>query len=362
MSDGAEEAEKSHEPTAHKLQKSREKGDIARSADLSVAASYAGLILAAAAVGADTVSTFGTGLLVLLDQPDKLAELIFEGSASAPIGGLIQSLAVPLLPWFGLPAAAVLLAIAAQRGFVFAPTKIEPKLSRVSILKNAKNKFGRSGLFEFSKSFSKLLIYSACLGFLLKARLSDIISTVGTSPELAITLLTRLCIEFLSLVLLIAIVIGFVDAVWQHKEHLRKNMMSRKEVSDEHKESEGDPHLKQKRRQRAHEIATSQMMIAVPDADVVIVNPTHFAVALKWSRTRGAAPTCVAKGVDEIAASIRQAAISANVPIHHDPPTARALHASVEIGQEIREEHYQAVAAAIRFAEKMRLRAKEQGW
>ncbi len=102
----------------------------------------------------------------------------------------------------------------------------------------------------------------------------------------------------------------------------------------------------------------SQMMKDVPTADVVIVNPTHYAVALKWSKLPGAAPVCVAKGVDEIAAAIRRTAIEAGVPIHSDPPTARALHATIDIGQEIHEEHYRAVAAAIRFAERMRLRAR----
>ena len=151
-----------------------------------------------------------------------------------------------------------------------------------------------------------------------------------------------------------------VDYLWQHAEHLRKNRMSRKELQDETKDAEGDPHVKQQRRQRAQDIASNQMMADVPKADVVIVNPTHFAVALKWSRATGTAPVCVAKGVDEVAAAIRSKAGNAGVPIHSDPPTARALHATVEIGQEIAEEYYRPVAAAIRFAEAMRKRAKGQ--
>lgn len=102
----------------------------------------------------------------------------------------------------------------------------------------------------------------------------------------------------------------------------------------------------------------NQMLADVPEADVVVVNPTHYAVALKWSRLPGEAPVCVAKGVDEIAARIREKAQEAAIPIHRDPPTARALHAIVEIGQEIPEEQYRAVAAAIRFADAMRQRAK----
>ena len=130
--------------------------------------------------------------------------------------------------------------------------------------------------------------------------------------------------------------------------------MSFQDLKDETKRTEGDPHMKQSRQQRGREIAMNRMLLDVPKADVIIVNPTHYAVALKWSRAPGSAPICVAKGVDEIAKRIREAAVEHQVPIHSDPPTARALHATVDIGDEIEPEHYQAVAAAIRFADALR--------
>jgi flagellar biosynthesis protein FlhB len=136
--------------------------------------------------------------------------------------------------------------------------------------------------------------------------------------------------------------------------------MSRKELMDETKDAEGDPHMKQQRRQKGQELAMNQMMADVPEADVVLVNPTHYAVALKWSRMPGAAPVCVAKGIDEMALAIRKKAIEAGVPVHSDPPTARALFASVAIGQEIPEKTYRAVAAAIRFAEEIRQKARRR--
>jgi len=132
-------------------------------------------------------------------------------------------------------------------------------------------------------------------------------------------------------------------------------------MQDEFKDSEGDPHLKAARRQRAVDIAMKQMLAEVPKADVVIVNPTHYAVALKWSRGSGRAPVCVAKGTDEVAARIRTKATEAGVPIWSDPPCARAIHAQVKVGEEIDRSHFAAVAAAIRFAEKMRQKAR-QGW
>jgi flagellar biosynthetic protein FlhB len=136
--------------------------------------------------------------------------------------------------------------------------------------------------------------------------------------------------------------------------------MSRKEVMDEYKESEGDPHFKAARRQRAQDIATNRMLADVEGADVVIVNPTHYAVALRWDRGKGGAPVCVAKGVDEIARVIRERAALHGVPVHSDPPAARSIYAAVELGQEIRIEHFRAVAAAIRFADAMRKKARQR--
>jgi flagellar biosynthetic protein FlhB len=149
-------------------------------------------------------------------------------------------------------------------------------------------------------------------------------------------------------------VVGVVDLVWQRLHHLSRNRMSRKELEDEMRESEGDPMLKGQRRQAGIAIAMNQAAAAVPKADVVIVNPTHFAVALAWDRGGGRAPVCVAKGVDEVALRIRTLAAEAGVPVRSDPPTARALHAAVDVGQEVPSAHFRAVAAAIRFADRIR--------
>lgn len=360
MSGQDDDSDKSFEATPQKLQKAREKGEVAKSNDLSVVAAYAGLLIALLAAGQFSVERLGSTFVVLLDQPEQLAQLLTSGAASGLVGGLLKSTLIPVSLLFAVPAVAVLLNLIAQRALVFAPSKLNPKASRISILSNAKNKFGRGGLFEFSKSFVKLLIYGTCLTLFLHANLAEILSASAAPARSSILLMMNLLFRFLFIVIAIALTIGVVDYLWQHAEHLRKNRMSRKEIQDETKDAEGDPHVKQQRRQRAQEIATNQMMADVPEADVVIVNPTHYAVALKWSRATGIAPVCVAKGVDEVAAAIRSTAGEAGVPIHSDPPTARALHATVDIGQEIAEEHYRPVAAAIRFAEAMRKRAKGQ--
>ncbi|SEO07477.1 flagellar biosynthetic protein FlhB [Salinihabitans flavidus] len=357
MNAQGEEAEKSHEPTQKKLDDARKKGEIARSTDLYVAASYAGFLLALLASGAYTVGTVGEALLVLIDQAPELSLLVFEGHPSTLPGGLMRGVAIGLAPLFLIPAGAVILAVLAQRAFVVAPEKLMLKASRINPVQNAKNKYGRGGLFEFAKSFAKLVTYSICLAFFLRARLSEMAGSIQADPHVIAGLLARLGVEFLSLVLVIALAIGVIDYLWQWQEHRRKNMMSRKELTDETKESEGDPHMKQGRRAKAQEIANSHMLADVPDASVVIVNPMHYAVALSWSRKRGEAPICIAKGVDEIAKRIRDIAGENGVPVRSDPPVARALYAVIEIGDEIPTDHYRAVAAAIRFADAMRERA-----
>lgn len=352
MSQADTDDDKQHEPTQKKLDEARRKGDVPKSTDLTIAAVYGGFLLVATSLGPGTAEKMGSSLASLLRNADVLSVTGY------PVFGMIlAAVSAAMLPWFLGPGILALLSIIGQRGLVFAPSKLAPKLSRISPISVAKQKFGRSGLFEFLKSFLKLSIYSIILGVYLNAQMPRIIGTVALEPPLVIAELGRLTLGMLGIVLFVALVIGFIDAVFQQSEHMRKNRMSRKELMDEVKHSEGDPHMKQQRRQKGMEIAMNQMLADVPEANVVIVNPTHYAVALKWDRMSPGAPVCVAKGVDEIAAKIREVAAEHAIPIHSDPPTARALHASVDIGDEISPDHYAPVAAAIRFAEMVRKKA-----
>lgn len=353
-----ESQDKQYEPSQKKLDDARRKGELPRSSDLNTAASYGGLLIAGAAAGASSMVGVGGILAAVIAGSDRLFDAAYGGAGLAALRPAMSELVVHLAPFFLLPAALALLSVLAQKSFVVAPTRLRPKISRISPLSNAKSKYGRSGLFEFAKSFVKLMIYSAILLGYLWANMPGILRTVALAPGPATVLLMRLAFEFLALVLVVALAIGLVDAVWQRAEHHRRHRMSRKEMMDEQKQSEGDPHMKQQRRQRGQEIATNRMLSDVPTADVVMVNPQHYAVALSWNRARPKAPVCVAKGADEIAARIRSIAAEAGVPIYRDPPATRALHQMVEVGHEIRPEHYAAVAAAIRFADEMRRKAR----
>jgi len=361
MSKQDEDTEKSHEPTPQKLLEARKKGEVVRSADLTTAATYGGFVLAGLVVGASSIQGISSAMMVLVNQADMLADLVFHGSGASALSGLMTAISLALLGWYLIPSGMAILTILAQRSFVVSGDKLTPKLNRLSMIQNAKKKFGPSGLFEFAKNFVKLVVYSICLGIYLNYRLDDMAASLFGSPQLVGALLARMLIEFMFVVLAIALAIGAIDYIWQRFDFMRQHRMSYRELQEEHKTSEGDPHFKQERRQRGARIASEQMMSEVPTADVVIVNPTHYAVALKWSRDPGSAPVCVAKGVDHIALAIRDCAMEHGVPVRHDPPTARALHATTDIGQEIDTDHYRAVAASIRFADDMRRRARSFG-
>lgn len=353
-----ETGEKEHEPTPRKLEDARRRGEVVRSPELAVAAGYVGMLAISAGGGATLLKSFGAAGIAMLERADGRGTLAFE--AITPPRDLLLGALLTTLPFLIAPGLAVLAILLAQRAIVVAPEKLRPRLSRISPIANAAQKYGRSGLFEFAKSSVKLMVVSAFLAMFLADRLPSMLLAQGTDATLVAAEIARVVIDFLFLVLAISAVVGVADYLWQRHEHLRRNRMSRQELIDELKQAEGDPHVKGQRRQRAEAIAMNRMLADVPKADVVIVNPTHYAVALRWNRSSGRAPICVAKGVDEIAARIREAAVAAGVPLHPDPLTARALYATVAIGREISPDHYAPVAAAIRFAERMRRRARER--
>lgn len=361
MSEEEQSGEKTLEPSQQRLDDARKKGDIPKSTDLTAAAAYIGLLVALGVSGASAISSTGAVLAGYLARAETLAPRhLALGGPGLSLGIVLEALS-GLAPIFAVPFVFVLLAIIGQRAFVVAPEKIQPKLNRISPISQAKNKFGPTGLFEFAKSAVKLMVISIVLALFLARETDHIIGLSRAAPAAIPGEMARLATSLLLQIAIVALAIAAVDYLWQRFNHARKLRMTLQQARDESKQSEGDPMVKSQRRRRAQEIATNQMMQDVPKAAVIIVNPTHYAVALKWDRAKGGAPIVVAKGVDGVAMRIREAAAIANVPIHHDPPTARALEATADIGAEIEPKHYKAVAAAIRFAETMRAKAKERG-
>lgn len=358
MNSSEEDAsEKSFDPTPQRIEKAREEGDLARSPDLDAAAAQAGFLLAALGFGATALGGSALAGAWMLGQADSLAAQAAQGGTAA-LAGPVQAMLTPLLPFVLVPGVAVVASLVFQRSVVIAPVRVVPKWSRISPVSNVMQKFGRAGLFEFAKSAVKMGIVTLLLGSWLVIQAEPILAAALLQPGPATALLLGQVTGFLALVCCVSAAMGMLDWVFQQAEHRRRLRMSRQEILEEMKSSEGDPHVKALRRERGRAMANNRMLGDVAGADVVIVNPLHYAVALRWDRTAPGAPVCVAKGVDEIAARIRERAALAGVPIHRDPPTARLLYASVDLGQQIMPEHYRAVAAAIRFADALGRRAR----
>lgn len=350
--------DKPFEASARKLEQARRRGDFPISQDLITSAVYLGVLLVVTTFGLYTITELGGAMSVLLERPDGLATQVFDAGGRQALNGLALAVSVFGLIWLGLPSLMALFGAIAQQALVFAPEKLKPKLNRISPVSNAKQKYGADGLFNFAKSFVKLCVYSVVLTVIGLSRLDDILASPAMPLAAGLALLAELATQFLFWAFVVMLSISLVDYLWQRSQFLRKQRMSLKELRDETKETEGDPYTKQARRQRGYEIATTRMLADVPGADVIVVNPEHYAVALTWQRNSGTAPVCVAKGVDEIAARIREVAMEHAVPIYRDAATARALFATMKIGEEIPVEFYPAIAAAIRFADKVREKAR----
>lgn len=351
-----ESDDKQFDPTEQRLRKAREDGDIPRSIEVNAALSYLGFAL----------SLLGLVPVLLGYWVPMAARSLGDGGWSRDgSSGVVSSIsgfaAIATLGIVTIPAVVVLVGVVAQRGFAISTKKLKPDLNKINPVKNAKQKFGKSGLSSFAISAGKAIMVGLGGWFLFAAMLPMLVDSGLLRDRQWTAALGVLLGRVLALAVGISIVFGILDFLSKWHQHRQKLRMSLKEMRDEHKESEGDPMMKSHRRQKAVDIATNKMLEDVGNADVIIVNPTHYAVALEWKRGSGRAPVCLAKGVDEIAARIRERANEHNVPIWSDPPCARAIHATVDIGQEIQPDHFRAVAAAIRFAETMREKARK-GW
>ncbi len=339
--------DKTHQPTEKKLQDAREKGEIARSQEIGIALTYLSLAVTLCIFGASTFEKL-TYLLRYFLVPSTL---IAQANTTLLSPEIFISIGASILPIFLIPFGLVAIMIVLQRSAIFVGSNIAPKLNRISPAAGFKKKFGLNGIFEFLKSFTKLLLYVIALLALLIPLIDQITGISLLQPQIGTKYIFEKCLSLLYIATLISISLAIVDYLWQHAQFIKKNMMSFQQIKDEHREAEGDPHFKNARRQRAMEIASNRMMHDVPNADVVIVNPTHYAVALAWDPRKSNAPIVLAKGVDEIALKIRQIANEKGIPVHVDIPTARQLASTASIGDEIPVAFYGAVAAAIRFAQ-----------
>ncbi len=352
MADDKDSSQKTEEPTPKKLEEARKKGQIASSREVN----HWFMILAAAIVLVGLSPTFMRKMTRAMSQfvqaPDTIA--VDErglGEALATLLGDIGMAAVPMVAIFLI---AALGAGALQSGFLIAVDRIQPKLEKISLFKGVKRLFSLKGLVEFLKGLVKVTIVGAVAAGLLLPEFDSIDSLVSLDAMGVMDRLHGLARRLLIGVLSVMTLIALLDYGYQKYEFRKEMRMSHKDIKDEMKQTEGDPLVRSRLRQIRMERARRRMMAAVPEADVVIVNPEHYAVALSYKHDEMSAPRVVAKGVDHMAQRIREVAEEHDVSIVENPPLARGLYAVAEVDEEIPAEHYKAVAEIIGYV--MRLK------
>ena len=347
-------SEKTEQATPKRLADARSKGQVAKSMDLVAAIGFLGAVLVFASVSGNTI-TNGIGYLA-----QSIAQLSqassFEGSYGLLFMNAIAAFAN--LVWPMLVAAMVLgvLANVAQVGFLASLEPLKPSFERLNPIEGIKRMFSMKALFDLLKAFLKLGLvgYAAYLG--IRGEITTLL-LVGYAEGLgalvaAGSVLMRVAVR----VGVIYLIIGVADFLFQRYEHSKNMKMSKQETKDEHKQAEGDPQIKARQRERQRMLATTRMFSEIPTATVVITNPTHFAVALKYDEN-GGAPIVCAKGCDYLAQRIIAKAKEHRVPVVAEAPVARALYKQVELGREIPIDLYRVVAEILAtiFAEKGRL-------
>jgi flagellar biosynthetic protein FlhB len=340
-----DDSQKTEEPTQKRLQEARDKGQVAKSQEVS----HWFMILAFAIVVGfflpTVVRDLGRVLTPFLEQPHAIS--IGSGGLQRLLFHTFGSVGVALLlPLLFLVVVAFLSGFV-QTGLVITAEQIKPKLEKLSPLKGMKRLFSLRALVDFTKGLFKLAIVGAVIGLVLWPE-RNVIPNIATleAPQI-LGLMQTFVLRILVAVVAVMTIIAALDFLFQKSQHMKQLRMSRQELKDEFKQTEGDPMIKARLRQIRGERARRRMMAAVPEADVVVTNPTHFAVALKYSPEEMTAPRLVAKGIDSLAQRIRELAEELDIPVVENPPLARALHAVVELDHEVPPEHYKTVAEII---------------
>lgn len=340
-------SDKTEEATPKKREDSRKKGQVAKSMDLNGAVVLMSSLMALSAFGPGMYTRLEDvtrELLVLVATPEVVnadsigTVMMMVGRATA----LVVAPVAVVCMIFGT------LASIGQVGLKPSPAALKPDFKKLDPLKGAKNLFGEHAIFEFVKTLVKLAVVGAIGWFAVHPRLDELAALVGMPAAPLAAELARTCLAVMQRCAVAYLCIAAVDLLWQRYRFDKNLRMDMKEVKDEFKQQGLPPEVRAQQRQRAREFAQARMMDAVPTADVVVTNPTHYSVALVYDPS-SPAPRVVAKGTDHLALRIRERAREHGVPVVPDPPTARALHAAVDVGHFVPEELFAAVATILAY-------------
>ena len=359
MAENDSSQERTEEPTSKRLEQAREKGQVARSKELGTAA-----VLLAASVGfAMTGPAIAKSLYAMMKQIFTMERAqIFDTNSMFRVWGVVgNELAWPLLSFIALLALVSFLGNIVLGGMSFSVKAFMPKGSKMNPLNGFKRMFGTQALVELTKGIAKFSVVAIAAYLLLDIYFYDILTlssdhlpgNVYHALDLLVWMFILLCSSMLFIV-----VIDVPFQIWNHNKQLK---MTKQEIKDEYKDSEGQPEIKGRVRQMQREIAQRRMMAEVPNADVIVVNPEHYAVAVKYDISRSSAPFLIAKGVDDVAFKIREIAREHNVAIVSAPPLARAIYHTTKVDQQVPEGLFTAVAQVLAYVFQLKQYQKGKG-
>jgi flagellar biosynthesis protein FlhB len=340
--------DKTERATPKRREDARKRGQVAKSTDLNGAIVLIAALLAISLLAPHTVGVAEDALRSGLANVAHPRELTSAAGLGALFSATMMSFLLGVGPIAAVCLVAGVLANVAQSGIRPATHALRPDPRRLNPMTGARNIFGTRIIFETGKSVAKVGVVGVIVAMALIPRLTELTATVGSSPAAIGAMLSKLVFALAQRAALAYLVIGAIDYGYQRWRTEKSLRMSKEELREEMKQHSLPAEVKGALRRRQLQAARARMMAAVPQADVVVVNPTHFAVALKYDGTRPA-PECVAKGQDLIALQIRRLAEEHGVPVIEDRPLARSLHAAIEIGQIVPEELYQAVAQVLAY-------------
>ena len=339
--------DRTEDPTARRLQKAREEGDAARSIEVPAA----GVLLAATAYLFLNGGSLATQLKTLFASGFVFDHGIVHAGPILPaiLAEHIAQGFLVILPLLAITLAAAITASGLTGGYLFSINSAAPNFAKLSIFSGLKRMFGARALVELTKAALKLLIVFSTVAWVVGDNLDALMQLGAMSIDPALAAASELIARAAIVISLSFVLIALIDATYQRHEFKKRMRMSKQEVRDEMKDIEGRPEVRAQIRRRQREMATSRMMERIKDADVVITNPEHFAVALSYDPSKDGAPVLLAKGIDSLAFRIVQEAKNAGIHTFQAPPLARALYFTTKLEQSIHEDLYFAVAQVIAY-------------
>ena len=346
MAEEQDDSQKTEDPTQKRLEEARKKGDIAKSQDVPIwflMMATAGIMAAAGPLA----GMIADPLVRIMDHPHAFR--LSNGGAQQLMGSLLMSLAMQMLVIFAVIAIAGVLGHVVQHRPLWTGEKVKPDLAKLSPMKGLQRMFGMQGWVNLLKSFLKMAAITGAMIYAVWPEATAISESGRLDPAGLLTFTQVIAGRLLLAAIIVVGLIAGGDFIYQRWTFMQRMRMSRRDVRDEVKQQEGDPHVRARLRQIRLERSRKRMMQNVPKSTVVITNPTHYSVALRYDPEKDAAPMCMAKGADEVALRIREIAKEHGIPIVENVPLARALFASVEIEESVPREHFEAVAKVIGF-------------